>query len=160
MPTRSTEHRRQRRLALLPASPARCRAAARPGCAEPAPGPTAPRCSPSATSHVAYGGVVAVDGVSFEVPAGSIVGVIGPNGAGKTTLMDAICGFAAYEGSVVLDGSALDGLPPHRRARRGLARTFQGVDLYDDLTVEENVMVGQYTTGGRHAPSSTRSSGR
>jgi ABC-type branched-subunit amino acid transport system ATPase component/ABC-type branched-subunit amino acid transport system permease subunit len=98
--------------------------------------------------RVTYGGVVAVDGVSFEVAPRAIVGIIGPNGAGKTTLMDAICGFAESEGTVAMDGRPLDGLAPHRRARSGLGRTFQGVDLYDDLTVEENVMVGQYTAAG------------
>jgi sulfate-transporting ATPase len=94
---------------------------------------------------VNYGGVVAVDDVSFDVDSGTVVGVIGPNGAGKTTLMDAICGFTSYTGELTLGGRSLDGRPPHARARLGLARTFQGVDLYEDLTVEENAMVGQYT---------------
>jgi sulfate-transporting ATPase len=93
---------------------------------------------------VTYGGVAALDDVSIDVAAGSIVGIIGPNGAGKTTMIDAICGFATMRGTVSLDGRRLDGLPPHQRARRGLARTFQSVDLYEDLSVEENVVVGQY----------------
>ena len=93
--------------------------------------------------RVDYGGVVAVDRVSLEVGEGQIVGLIGPNGAGKTTLIDAISGYAASTGSVLFEGSCLDGLVPHRRIRRGLGRTFQGVELYDDLTVEENIRVGQ-----------------
>jgi ABC-type branched-subunit amino acid transport system ATPase component/branched-subunit amino acid ABC-type transport system permease component len=91
---------------------------------------------------VTYGGVVAVDGVSFDVCAGHIVGLIGPNGAGKTTLIDAISGFTVSSGTVMFDGASVDGLPPHQRVRRGLGRTFQGVELYEDLTVEENVVVG------------------
>jgi sulfate-transporting ATPase len=98
---------------------------------------------------VTYGGVTAVDDVSFSVPAGSITGLIGPNGAGKTTAMDAICGFTSCRGVVELGGRALRDLAPHRRARLGLGRTFQGLDLYEDLTVEENVVVGQYVAGSR-----------
>jgi sulfate-transporting ATPase len=97
--------------------------------------------------RVTYGGVVAVDGVSFSVRKGSITGLIGPNGAGKTTAMDALCGFVEHGGVVALEGSSLAGLPPHRRARRGLGRTFQGLDLCDDLTVEENVVIGQHVAG-------------
>jgi sulfate-transporting ATPase len=98
---------------------------------------------------VTYGGVTALNDVSFAVPAGSITGLIGPNGAGKTTAMDAVCGFTACRGDVELGGRALGGLAPHRRARLGLGRTFQGLDLYEDLTVEENVVVGQYVAGSR-----------
>lgn len=101
---------------------------------------------------VAYGGVVAVRDVSVEVPAGEIVGLIGPNGAGKTTLMDAICGFAGARGRIALDDQDLTGLPPHRRAHHGIGRTFQSLDLYDDLSVYENVVVGQnirHESGGQ-----------
>jgi ABC-type branched-subunit amino acid transport system ATPase component/branched-subunit amino acid ABC-type transport system permease component len=98
---------------------------------------------------VRYGGVVAVDDVSFDVPAGAIVGLIGPNGAGKTTLIDAICGFVTAAGTVQLDDRPLDGMGPHRRARTGLARTFQAIELYEDLTVDENVAVGQAALAGR-----------
>jgi sulfate-transporting ATPase len=93
---------------------------------------------------VNYGGVVAVDNVSLSVPEGQIVGLIGPNGAGKTTLIDALSGFTRYRGQVMLAGGSLDGLPPHRRAGHGLGRTFQSIDLYEDLSVEENVIVGQH----------------
>jgi ABC-type branched-subunit amino acid transport system ATPase component/ABC-type branched-subunit amino acid transport system permease subunit len=92
---------------------------------------------------VSYGGVVAVDSVNLDVPAGEIVGLIGPNGAGKTTIMDAVGGFTSCSGQVLLDGDDLGGLPPHRRAQQGIGRTFQGLDLYDDLSVYENVIVGQ-----------------
>ncbi|MCW2866695.1 MAG: lptB 2 [Marmoricola sp.] len=91
---------------------------------------------------VTYGGVVAVDDVSFAVREGEILGLIGPNGAGKTTLVDAMSGFTRCDGSVTLGGRSLDGLPPHLRSRGGLGRTFQGIELYDDLTVRENVLVG------------------
>jgi ABC-type branched-subunit amino acid transport system ATPase component/branched-subunit amino acid ABC-type transport system permease component len=98
---------------------------------------------------VRYGGVVAVDDLSFTVPGGKITGLIGPNGAGKTTTMDAICGFAGCQGAVELSGQSLQGMMPHRRAALGLGRTFQGVALYEDLTVEENVVVGQHLARDR-----------
>lgn len=91
---------------------------------------------------VNYGPVVAVDDVSFELRSGEIVGLIGPNGAGKTTLVDAISGFAPSTGTITLAGEKLGGLPPHKRSRAGLGRTFQDIELYDELTVAENVTVG------------------
>jgi ABC-type branched-subunit amino acid transport system ATPase component/branched-subunit amino acid ABC-type transport system permease component len=100
---------------------------------------------------VRYGGVVAVNDLSFTVPEGSITGLIGPNGAGKTTTMDAICGFADCGGTIDLSGRTLHGLVPHRRAALGLGRTFQGTGLYEDLTVEENVVVGQQVARDRGA---------
>jgi ABC-type branched-subunit amino acid transport system ATPase component/ABC-type branched-subunit amino acid transport system permease subunit len=98
---------------------------------------------------VRYGGVVAVDGVTFDVPAGAIVGLIGPNGAGKTTLLDAASGFAPASGEILLDGQPVGALKPHRRVRAGLGRTFQSIDLYDDLSVSENVAVGLTGARGR-----------
>jgi len=90
---------------------------------------------------VRYGGVRALDAVDVEVQSGMLVGLIGPNGAGKTTFIDAVGGFAASTGSVVLDGQDISSLEPHRRARAGLGRTWQAADLFDDLTVRENLRV-------------------
>ncbi|XUL93697.1 ABC transporter permease subunit [Streptomyces galilaeus] len=104
---------------------------------------------------VRYGGVVAVDSVSFEVRSGEIVGVIGPNGAGKTTLLDAISGYHRSTGRVEFDGREISSLKPHQRGRAGLGRTFQGIELYEDLSVEENVLVGEAAArhGGDHVGS-------
>jgi ABC-type branched-subunit amino acid transport system ATPase component/ABC-type branched-subunit amino acid transport system permease subunit len=96
---------------------------------------------------VRYGGVIANEDVSFEVFPGEILGLIGPNGAGKTTLIDAITGYARATGSVELLGARLDARKPYQRSRDGLGRTFQGIELYDDLSVRENVEVG--TTAAR-----------
>ncbi|NYI75564.1 branched-chain amino acid ABC transporter ATP-binding protein/permease [Nocardioides panzhihuensis] len=101
---------------------------------------------------VRYGAVVAVDDVTLAVREGEILGLIGPNGAGKTTFIDGISGYASADGTVSLNGESLDGLPPHRRSRAGLGRTFQGIELYEDLTVEENVVVG--TTAAADRPTS------
>jgi branched-chain amino acid transport system ATP-binding protein len=90
---------------------------------------------------VNYGGVMAVAGVSLRVDQGQLVGLIGPNGAGKTTLIDAITGFTASEGTVRFVGREISGLAPHRRARLGLARTWQSVELFDDLTVREHLLL-------------------
>jgi ABC-type branched-subunit amino acid transport system ATPase component len=100
---------------------------------------------------VRYGGVVAVDHVSLTVPRGSIVGLIGPNGAGKTTMVDALTGFARYTGEVRFRGARLDGLRAHHRAARGLARTFQSAGIFDDLTVEENILIGERSGTRRFA---------
>jgi ABC-type branched-subunit amino acid transport system ATPase component len=98
-----------------------------------------------ALSHVTvrYGGVTAVDDVSLNVQPGQIFGLIGPNGAGKTTLIDAITGFTPYSGKVVFGGIPLDGVPVHKRTRLGIARTFQAGGVFDDLTIEENILVGE-----------------
>jgi sulfate-transporting ATPase len=91
---------------------------------------------------VRFGGVVALNDVSFEVAPGHIVGLIGPNGAGKTTLLDVVTGFTSpQEGSVLLDGEPIDALGPEGRARRGMARSWQGVELFEELTVRENLLV-------------------
>ncbi len=90
---------------------------------------------------VRYGGVTANDRISLRVMPGSVTGLIGPNGAGKTTFLDAITGMTPSTGQVCLGGHPLAGLPAHARARRGLARTWQSVELFDDLTVRENLQV-------------------
>ena len=98
-----------------------------------------------------FGGVVALAGVSFHVEAGEIVGVVGPNGAGKTTLFDIVAGLQpATSGYVEYDGKRITGLPAHRIARMGLARTFQIPRLFVQLDVLQNVLVGAYTSGLDH----------
>jgi ABC-type branched-subunit amino acid transport system ATPase component len=97
---------------------------------------------------VHFGGVRAVDGVDLLLEHREILGLIGPNGAGKTTLVNALTGFQRpTSGRVVLDGSDVTGLTPHRLARRGLTRTFQAVRLYGGLTVFENVEIGAVGVG-------------
>ena len=96
---------------------------------------------------VSFGGVRAVDDVDLEVYRGQVTGLIGPNGAGKTTFIDAVTGFVRYTGTAELDGGRLDGLPPHGRARRGLARAWQTVELFDDLNVRENLAVAAARAG-------------
>jgi ABC-type branched-subunit amino acid transport system ATPase component len=90
---------------------------------------------------VSYGGVRAVHDVDLDVCPDQLVALIGPNGAGKTTLVDAVSGFVRYSGSVQLDGKDLTRLAPHQRAQLGLARTWQSIELFDDLTVRENLAV-------------------
>jgi branched-chain amino acid transport system ATP-binding protein len=91
---------------------------------------------------VSYGRVLAVDNVSLSVADGEIVGLIGPNGAGKSSFIDALTGYLPGRGGqVTFAGRVLDGQAPHRIARRGLVRTFQSIELFDDLTVEENLLV-------------------
>ncbi len=93
---------------------------------------------------VSFGGVRALVDVDLDVREGQLVGLIGPNGAGKTTFIDAISGFVRFRGKVLLDGEDITSLPPHARARRGLARTWQSIELFDDLTVRENLTVASY----------------
>ncbi|MFO1121639.1 MAG: ABC transporter ATP-binding protein [Hyphomicrobiales bacterium] len=90
---------------------------------------------------VSFGGLKAVDGVSFDIPAGRITGLIGPNGAGKTTMFNAIAGHVPVSaGHILLDGNDITRLKPHQRAARGLARTFQIPHEFSRLTVLENLM--------------------
>jgi branched-chain amino acid transport system ATP-binding protein len=90
--------------------------------------------------EVRFEGVLALKAVDLEVRPGEILGLIGPNGAGKTTLLNAISGFVTlHAGRVLLDGSDVTKWKPHRRARRGLARSFQATRLFPDLTVMEHV---------------------
>ncbi|MFG1921969.1 ATP-binding cassette domain-containing protein [Cryptosporangium sp. NPDC048952] len=164
---------RVRRRFLRPEpAPAAAGAAPGAGTASDSPAPTsgALRSAPAAASSLAasslaaggvprleaegvtvrYGGVTAVSEFDLRVGAGEVVGLIGPNGAGKTSVIDALTGFARASGTVKLDGAPIDGLAPHVRARRGLGRTFQALELHDDLTVEENVGVAVHS-GSRAA---------
>jgi branched-chain amino acid transport system ATP-binding protein len=93
---------------------------------------------------VSFGGVKAVQAVDLDVEPGQLVGLIGPNGAGKTTFVDALTGFVPHKGTVMLNGADITGMPPHLRARRGLARTWQAIELFDDLTVTENLTVAAH----------------
>lgn len=90
---------------------------------------------------ITFGGVRAVDHLDLRIEQGQLVGVIGPNGAGKTTAIDGITGFVPTMGRITFDGQSISTLPAHRRARAGLGRTWQSVELFDDLTIAENLMV-------------------
>ncbi|MGE3270147.1 MAG: ABC transporter ATP-binding protein [Chloroflexota bacterium] len=90
-----------------------------------------------------FGGLAALDDVSFDVGAGSICGLIGPNGAGKTTLLNVVSGLVPpTSGQIQVAGADVGGRPPHSVAAHGVARTFQNIRLFNDLSVLENVMVG------------------
>jgi ABC-type branched-subunit amino acid transport system ATPase component/ABC-type branched-subunit amino acid transport system permease subunit len=99
---------------------------------------------------VTFGGVCALNRVTVDVTEGALVGLIGPNGAGKTTLLDVISGFTSGSGKVVLGEAELTGVSAYRRARDGIGRSFQGIDLYEDLTALENIVVGSEAARGRH----------
>jgi ABC-type branched-subunit amino acid transport system ATPase component len=102
---------------------------------------------------VRFGGLVAVDGLSFEAPLGRITGLIGPNGAGKTSTFDACSGLnRRFDGRVRLHGDDITGLGPAERGRRGLGRTFQRVELCDSLSVLENVTLGREAGQGGSSP--------
>jgi branched-chain amino acid transport system ATP-binding protein len=102
-----------------------------------------------------FGGVVALDDVSFDVARGEIAGLIGPNGAGKTTAFNVITRlYRPDSGEVALDGESLLGTPAHGVVRRGIARTFQNVELFPTMTVLDNVLVGAHTR--RHARARAR----
>jgi branched-chain amino acid transport system ATP-binding protein len=95
---------------------------------------------------VRFGGVVALDNVSFDVMQGEIAGLIGPNGAGKTTLFNVLSRlYQPSAGDILFEGSSVLGLPRHRIPTLGIGRTFQNVALFDRLTVLENVMVGRHS---------------
>lgn len=99
---------------------------------------------------VAYGGVIANDAVSFEMPDAAITGLIGPNGAGKTSMIDALSGYTRPTGGqVVFRGDDITRRATHWRARHGLSRTFQSVELFDDLTVRENLLTAREQVAGR-----------
>jgi branched-chain amino acid transport system ATP-binding protein len=95
-----------------------------------------------------FGGIVALDGVSFDVEDGQISGLIGPNGAGKTTAFNVITRlYKPDAGDVLLDGSSILRQPAHRIVRKGIARTFQNIQLFRTMSVLENVLVGAHGRG-------------
>ena len=97
---------------------------------------------------VRFGGIVALDGVSFDVAAGHVAGLIGPNGAGKTTAFNVITRlYRPDEGELELDGESLLRTPAHRIVSRGIARTFQNINLFRTMSVLENVLVGAHARG-------------
>ncbi len=94
---------------------------------------------------VRFGGIVALDGVSFDIEAGRICGLIGPNGAGKTTLFNCLSRLYRFEqGRIEFDGQSLAAVPRHRIAGLGIGRTFQNLALFRSMTVLENVLVGTH----------------
>lgn len=92
---------------------------------------------------VRFGGVTAVNGVSFEVARGELFAIIGPNGAGKTTLFNCLSGLVRYSGDIVFDGASITGRRADQIAQVGIARTFQNLGLFSSMTVLENVSVGR-----------------
>jgi branched-chain amino acid transport system ATP-binding protein len=99
-----------------------------------------------------FGGIVAVDDVSLDVNEGEIVGLIGPNGAGKTTMFNLVTRlYKPDEGEIAFEGESLMKTPPHGIVKRGIARTFQNVELFSSMTVLEHVLVGRHARRGRGA---------
>jgi len=94
---------------------------------------------------VHFGGVLAVNGVSFDVPQGGVFTLIGPNGAGKTTVFNLISRiYTPTSGTIEFDGARLDRAPPHRIAELGIARTFQNIELFEHATVLQNLLIGRH----------------
>ena len=94
---------------------------------------------------ISFGGLVAVDRVSLNVKKGSIFSIIGPNGAGKTTIFNCISGlYKPNSGSIIFKGENIVGLKPHAVAKRGIARTFQNIELFSNMTTMENLMLGRH----------------
>lgn len=92
-----------------------------------------------------FGGLVAVKGVSLQIARGEIFGLVGPNGSGKTTMTNAITGFfPPQQGQILLNGQDITGLAPHKVARRGVARTFQNLALFNGMTVLDNILLGRH----------------
>jgi branched-chain amino acid transport system ATP-binding protein len=95
--------------------------------------------------HKEFGGLVAVNEVDFVIPRGAIVSLIGPNGAGKTTFFNILTGvYKPTRGAVALDGRPIQGLPPHKVTQLGMARTFQSIRLFHQMTATENVLVAMH----------------
>ena len=94
---------------------------------------------------VSFGGIVALAGVSFNVLKGELAAIIGPNGAGKTTLFNSVFGiYPPDRGDILLEGQSLRNLKPHKIAEAGIARTFQNIELFTNMTVIENLMLGRH----------------
>jgi ABC-type branched-subunit amino acid transport system permease subunit/ABC-type branched-subunit amino acid transport system ATPase component len=121
--------------------------ATRPGLRARSAESTSPEALRSSSVSVRFGARVVVDRVELSVARGQVVGLIGANGAGKSTLMNAIGGFVASQGEIEVEGRSVQGLVPHRRAARGLGRTFQDAALFADLTVRETVETALETRG-------------
>jgi branched-chain amino acid transport system ATP-binding protein len=106
---------------------------------------------------VRYGGVVALADVSLTVTPGATLGLIGPNGAGKTTLINATTGITPLAtGTIALGARRLDGAPPHRIARAGIARTYQNIRLFGALDVRTNLAAGAFAQPGRLTDAAAR----
>ncbi|MGE0312416.1 MAG: ABC transporter ATP-binding protein [Lautropia sp.] len=98
---------------------------------------------------VRFGGILALDAVSFDVPRGSVYGLIGPNGAGKTTLFNCLSRLYAYEsGDLIFDGRSITGCTSHQIASRGIGRTFQNLAMFRTMSVARNIMVGAHCRSG------------
>ncbi len=96
-----------------------------------------------------FGGIQAVHAITFDVFAGESVGLVGPNGAGKTTLFNCVCGqLRPEQGDIVFDGQALTGLPTFKRARLGIGRTYQRVEVFTDMSVRDHLMVAERSRRG------------
>src|SRR5262245_49765447 len=101
---------------------------------------------------VRFGELLAVDAVDLEVDHGSIVGLIGPNGAGKTTLFNALSGVQKCDGSLMLEGVDVSNAPPHERARRGMNRTFQRLEVFGSMSTYDNIRTAaEIAARGRRA---------
>ena len=96
-----------------------------------------------------FGGIQAVHSISFDVGAGESIGLVGPNGAGKTTLFNCVCGQLRPEtGDIVFDGISLSGMPTYKRARMGIGRTYQKVEVFTDMSVRDHLMVAERSRQG------------
>ena len=98
---------------------------------------------------VKFGGIVALDAVSFDVPRGVVCGLIGPNGAGKTTLFNCLSRLYQYqEGDILFEGNSITRTPVHEISKLGIGRTFQNLAMFGSLSVERNVMIGAHSRSG------------
>ena len=96
-----------------------------------------------------FGGIQAVHSISFDVRAGESIGLVGPNGAGKTTLFNCVCGqLRPEQGDIIFDGMALSGLPTYKRARLGIGRTYQRIEVFTDMSVRDHLMVAERARRG------------